>query len=107
MYRIIRFGHGFDPAIIVSPHNASPNTPDVKYYRYEGWRNHNSAPGIEEINKEAAICYFSGQADGIGFEMPPEEIFPSLEAAFQYITKKRKEWGRQELARRGIPSDEE
>lgn len=110
MYRIIRFGHGFDPAIIVSPHNASPNTPDVKYYRckyWEYWQNHNFAPGIEEISKEVAMRYFSGQADGMGFEMPPEEIFPSLEAVIQYITKKIDEWGKKELEKRGIHSDED
>ncbi len=94
MFKMIRCGSGFDPVIMVSPPEANPDTPDAKYYRCASWQIGNHQPGVfNEISRGTAISYFSGIADGIGFEKPPADTFPTLDAALQYITKKLEELG--------------
>lgn len=108
MYKIIRCGIGFNPVIVVSPPDANPDTPNAKYYRYASWQIGNHQPEVfNEIDKKIAMGYFSGQADGIGFEKPPADIFPSLEIALQYVLEKRNEWGRKRLQEMGIHSEED
>lgn len=98
MYKIIRCGSGFDPVIVVSPPDAGPDTPNAKYYRCASWQIGNHQPEIfNEISKDEAVGYFSGQADGMGFEVPPAENFPSLKSAQHYIREKRNEWSRNQL----------
>lgn len=108
MFRIIRCGTGFDPVIIVSPPDAGPNTPDAKYYRCASWQIGDHQPGMfNEISRNMAISYFSGIADGIGFEVPPTDIFPTLEATLSFVTEKNNEWGRKRLRELGINPDKD
>jgi len=90
MFRMIRCGYTFNTVIMVSPPEAGPDTPDAKFYRYAAWQIGDHKPGVfNEINYNTAITYFSGIADGIGFEPLPEDTFPSLEAALQYVNERR------------------
>ena len=89
-YRIIRCGSGFGLVVVISPPDADIGAPDARYYRCASWK----APGIQqlwqfdEISDLEALLYFSGQADGLGYETPPEEIFPTLELALSYAREK-------------------
>lgn len=110
MFKIIRCGEGYDPVIVVSPPEAgvTPNMPGVKYYRYASWGIGGRQSGVfSEIGCNEALGYFSGMADGIGFEAVPSDVFPSLEATFQYVMKKRNEWGRKRLKEMGINPDQD
>lgn len=100
-YKIIRFGTGFDPVIVVSLPDACPDTADANYYRLASWQIGDQKPEVfNEISRNEALSYFSGIADGIGFEEPPEEIFPTLDAVFQYVAEERNEWVRKRLMER-------
>lgn len=106
MFKIIRCGAGFDPVIMVSPPDAGLDTLDAKFYRCASWQIGNHQPGVfNKVNRDLAISYFSGIADGIGFEVPPTDIFPTLEAALSFVTEKRNEWGRKRLQELGIDPD--
>ena len=92
MFRMIRCGSGFDPVIMVSSPDAGSYTPGAKYYRRASWQIDGQQRGVfNEISRDEAIGYFSGIADGIGFETLPKDIFETLEAALQYIEKKQNE----------------
>ena len=93
MFKIIRCGAGFDPVIMVSPSDATPDTPDIKCYRCASWKIGDHEPDVfNEISKNSAISYFSGIADGIGYEKPPNNTFPSLEVALSFVLAKRDEY---------------
>ncbi|MBM4402288.1 MAG: hypothetical protein FJ044_03525, partial [Candidatus Cloacimonetes bacterium] len=97
-FRIIRLGTDFDPVIVVSPPDAGPDTVDAKYYRLASWQIGDDQPGVfNEISGKEAMSYFSGLADGVGFEEPPAKIFQSLDAVLQFVTKRRNEWYAQRL----------
>ena len=107
MFRMIRCGSGFDPVIVVSPPEANTDTPGAKFYRCASWEIGDHQPDVfNEISPDMALGYFSGIADGIGFEALPADIFPSLGVALQYVIKKRNEWGRKRLEELGINLDE-
>ncbi len=108
MFKMIRCGDGFDLVIMVSPPEAGFDTPGAKYYRCASWQILDHQPDVfNEIDRDLASSYFSGIADGLGFEEPPADIFPSLEAALRYITEKRNELGRKRLEELGINPDED
>ena len=93
MYKIIRSGTGFALVILVSPPDATPEMPDAKYYRYASWQIGGDKPFVfNEIHQDCALGYFGGIADGIGFESPPEEIFPSLDSALDFVKEKNLAW---------------
>ncbi|MEK9207132.1 MAG: hypothetical protein AAB922_01520 [Patescibacteria group bacterium] len=97
MFKMIRCGKGFDPVIMVTPHNAQPGMPRAKYYRFESTRWVGGKPPkvFCEIDADTAMSYFSGHADGMGFEIPPERTFKTLEEAAQFIQEQtRKEEAR-------------
>ena len=92
MFKMIRCGTGFDPVIMVSPADAKPDTPEAKFYRCASWQIHDHQPDVlNEISRNIALSYFSGIADGIGFEIPPSDIFPTLEEALLFVIAKRNE----------------
>lgn len=100
MYRIIRCGTSFELVIVVSPHDATPKTKDAKFYRYATWQIGDHQPEkLNEINKDTAISYFSGIADGIGFAPPPDAVFPTLDDTLQYIKKEKMKTRRKCLRR--------
>lgn len=101
VYKMVRCGSGFDPVIMVSPPDAGPNTLEAKYYRCASWQIGDHQPGVfNEISRNMAISYFSGIADGIGFEDPLTDTFPTLDAALQYVTEKKNEWDRKQSEKR-------
>jgi hypothetical protein len=86
MFRIIRAGIGFSLVILVSPEDAGPDNPDAKLYRYATWEIEGNAAGaFHEISIPNALGYFSGIADGLGFEKLPKEPFISIEEALSYV----------------------
>ena len=92
MFKIIRLGTGFDPVIVVSPPMSSPGT-DAKFYRLASWQIGTEKAGeFHEITQDCALGYFSGIADGIGYEIPPDKSFESLESVLTFITKERDAW---------------
>lgn len=108
MYKIIRLGLGFDPVIVITPADATLNTPHVRYYRLALLPIGNDQPDVfNEIDEETAMRYFSGQADGMGFEALPEFSFPTLADAEAYVEEKRNEWIRNRLKNSGIESEED
>lgn len=104
MFKMIRVGTGFEIVIMVSPPEAAAKrTPDAKYYRYASWQIYDDEPDVfNEIHPDRATSYFMGIADGIGYEPPPEDIFPSIEAATEFVDKKRSEYARKRLEEMGI-----
>lgn len=106
MFKIIRCGTGFDPVIMVSPPDAGPDTPDAKYYRCSSRQIGDYQPdAFNEVSRDMATSYFSGMADGIGFEIPPADIFPTLEAALSFVVEKRNDWIRKRLQELGVNSN--
>lgn len=104
MYRIIRAAKYFETVIVVSPPDATPDTQNTKFYRYVSAPVHDCP--FSEIDKETAMRYFSGQADGMGFEMLPKEPFLSLDDVLWYINEKRSELYKKRLEERGLDSEE-
>lgn len=91
MFKMIRCGANFCLVIMVSPAEAEPEDLDAKFYRYATWQIDDHQPGIfNEISRSLALSYFSGNADGLGFEPRPAENFPTLEAAVEYINTHQK-----------------
>lgn len=87
MFKIIRCGDSYDLVIAVTPHTTTPKTAEAdgaKFYRYL-----NDARGktirFTEITYDAAMRYFSGQADGLGIVPPPAQTFDSLEAVVDWV----------------------
>lgn len=106
MFKIIRCGIGFELVILISPPGAGPDTPDAKYYRYASWQIGDHRPGVfNEIIPKMAMTYFSGIADGLGFETPPANVFPTLDDALLYVEEKNKEWCLEKLKTIGIKPD--
>ena len=90
MYKMIRCGSGFEVVILVSPPDADWDTPDAKFYLWQ-WRLGrllDDFTEFTEISKETALGYFSGMADGLGFESPPDDIFSTLDDALRYVKEK-------------------
>ena len=91
MYKIIRCGTYYELVIVVSPHDATSKTENVKFYRYATWQIGDHQPEqLNEINKDTAFSYFSGIADGSGYASPPDTVFPTLDDILQYIKKEKK-----------------
>lgn len=89
-FKIIRCGSFCDLVIAVTPANAGPDSKNARYYRFASWQIYDNQPEtLNEIDRDLAITYFSGIADGIGFEFPPKRTFPSLEAVLKHIRKRR------------------
>ncbi len=95
MFKMIRCGKCFDFVIMVTPSDARPDTPEAKYFRYASWQIGSSPPNVfREIDAQTALSYFSGHADGMGFEIPPERTFGTLEEAVQFIQEQSEEKAR-------------
>ena len=95
MFKMIRCGRFFDPVIMVTPSDAQPNTSGAKYFRYASRRMGNNPPNVFcEIDAQTALSYFSGHADGMGFEIPLERTFNTLEEAVQFIQEQSEEKAR-------------
>ncbi|MDO8471903.1 MAG: hypothetical protein Q7S64_01965 [bacterium] len=112
MYKMIRCGADFCLVIVVTPYDATPQTADAHFYRYADWiieTGKESERGqLVEIDQHLALSYFSGIADGIGFEVPPDDDFPDLAAALAFINEKREavyQQARAELIAAGIDPD--
>ena len=90
MYKIIRCGSNYELVIVVTPADADPDTKEAKFYRLAFWPINGYQPGIfHEISRNCAIGYFSGQADGLGWQYYPDEPFESLEAVLAYVNQCR------------------
>lgn len=83
MYRIIRVGEGYCLVIVEDLSTQS------KFYRYADWRIGEYEPYIlNEIPSDQVPGYFSGHADGLGFEILPEHTFDSLDSVTKFIEGK-------------------
>ena len=93
MYQIVRIGSGYDPIIVVSPYGTGPFSTEGAGHlldsRNEGW---------QEISLDAVACYFSGIADGMGFEVPPKDDFESLAAVEAWVASNRPHFTDEERA---------
>ena len=84
---------GYDLVIAISPHDAGPDTTDATFYRLAAWQIGNNKAGIfHEIERDNALTYFSGIADGMGWSDIPEQIFNSLKDAQTYTQQAHKEF---------------
>jgi hypothetical protein len=90
MFKIIRCGEGFELVIVKSPADGPIGQPGAHYYRYAVWQIGDHFPGVfNEITEREAWGYFSGHADGLGFEDVPEQIFETLDQVIEFIRKER------------------
>ncbi|MBI3631868.1 MAG: hypothetical protein HY225_00250 [Candidatus Vogelbacteria bacterium] len=106
MYTIIRCGARYCCVILVTPANAGPDTQDAKYYRFADWEIGDHKSGVfNEITRNTALGYFSGMADGLGFEDCPRDPFPTLDVALKFVTEKRDELMRKLFLEIGIDPD--
>ena len=88
MYKIIRCGSNYELVIVVTPADAKPDTEGAKFYRLASWQIGKDQPRVfNEISHDCAMGYFSGQADGLGWQDYPNEPFESLEAILEYINR--------------------
>jgi len=86
--------------MVTPPSAVQKETPGAKYYRYATWRcDEESPPDVfNEVTRETAHGYFSGPGENFGFEPIPPKIFPSLEAATQFVEEKRAVWAKKRQA---------
>lgn len=92
-FRIIRLGQGYSLAIVQTPPGTLEDTahPEgVRWYRWADWKigEHDAFTWVE-INENGVMGYFSGHADGLGYELPPETLYPSLDAVANFLMEKR------------------
>ena len=107
MFKIIRCGFGYGLVIVVSPPDADVRTPGAKFYRFADWQIYEHEPWVfNEISADVALGYFSGIADGLGFEIVTTDTFPSLEATLEYVKKKNEEHLREMLKKIGKTPEE-
>lgn len=84
--KIIRAGSSYGLVIAVSPENATLDFPNAKYFIFADWEIRKREPlKFHEINQEETLSYFSGQADGCGFEEIPNRIFQTIEELTQFV----------------------
>jgi hypothetical protein len=86
-FKVIRCGINYDLVVAVSPHTASPQSAEIdgaKFYRYLN-DSRGRAIQFQEITYEAAMRYFSGHADGLGFEPLPTQSFASLDVMIDWV----------------------
>ncbi len=75
---------------MVTPADASPDTLDAKYLRFASWKINDEPPNqLNPIDTIQVPGYFSGQADGLGFETPPPFLFESEGDVLQFIIERR------------------
>lgn len=92
MYKIIRCGLNYDCVIAVSPPDATPFSENAKAFRFTTWRIDKEKTRVfHEITLRDALSYFSGIADGIGFDHVPDKLFASLEEMTDYVIELRRE----------------
>jgi len=96
-FQIIRLSEGFALAIAVSPYGADFKTLGRRYFFYDA--EGRGPKEFVEVSEDRVTGYFSGHADGMGYEIPPDDVFAGLEAVFQWVAEKRGEWAKAELAK--------
>jgi hypothetical protein len=91
--KLIRLSEGFDIGAAVMPADAKPTDADAAFYAINFNILGNDGPRgtFFPITRERMECFGSGQMDGIGWEICPDEAFESLDAAKAWIEQKRKE----------------
>ena len=89
-FRIIRAGAWYRPAILVALPDAEPEDSSAHYYELNhlkdgrgilGWKNGR----FNKITEREAMFALGPMTVSWGFAEPPEEVFPSLEAAIAFI----------------------
>lgn len=84
MYKIVRIAQHYELAIVSVVDN-----PDA-FLRYATWEINGQQPFIfHQIYPEEAQDYFSPQADGLGWETPPNQLFDTLDQVSRYILSQR------------------
>lgn len=90
MYRIIRVGYEYSLVIVTDQPEDSEHSKSDRYWRYATWRIHGHRPHIiHEITRKTALSYFSGMADGVGFESIPKQSFNDLGEVLAFINDKQ------------------
>jgi len=74
-YRVIRASEDYEIIVVVSPEDADPEDECTFYAR----RKQGDERKVTEVTKKAAMQYFSGIADGMGWGKLPDKVFSSLE----------------------------
>ncbi|MFC1656740.1 hypothetical protein ACFL14_02165 [Patescibacteria group bacterium] len=96
MFKIIRCSSGYSVVILISPSDAEIESPEAIFYRIELGIGHSK---VNKISRNQARSYFSGQSDGMGFEILPEDIFGSVEEVISFVREKNKHWAQERLAK--------
>jgi len=92
MFAIIRCGKNYNLVVVVTPADAGPDTEGAKFYRFATWKIGDHEPGVfNEISKNHAVGYFSGHADGLGWEALSRDGFESLDVILEHIKSHRRE----------------
>ena len=90
MYKMIRAGTGYGVVIIVTPADATPNTPGVQCFERKNWKvGDNPVDTFYEISTLSAQLGFSGHADAWGYAELPKESFESIEKVDEWIKEQR------------------
>jgi hypothetical protein len=86
-YRIIRLSEDCGVVIIVSPANAEVWAEDNKYWLM----NHNikKFETFKEVNSDAALGYFGGIADGLGWGPIPDITFEEIKDAEKWVLESK------------------
>ncbi len=90
---IIRLSEGFDIAVVICPADATSEDECTTFYEIVfGILAEKERRGVFiPIPREKAASFVSGQMDGIGWEICPDDHFPDLDAAKAWIERKRTE----------------
>lgn len=92
-FKFIRVAFGYNVVIAVSPADSTSKTEGSKFYRYdadEGFGEVDAPKDLfTEIPKREALSYFSGHADGLGWEELPNNTFTSIQEMIDFVNEKR------------------
>jgi len=84
-YRLIRCSLEYGFVIAVTPADAGPTDAIASYYRCADWRiGDQEADRFHEVSRDEALSYFSGQAAHMGFGIPPDREFATLDDALAW-----------------------
>ena len=88
-FRVIRVSSNYRLVVLVSPEDAGPED-ECEIFVHNNVACKQKKVVFKKSTRRIAICYFSGQADGLGFGEMPNAPFGSLREAADW-TKERQE----------------
>jgi len=91
-FEVIRVSSDYQVVILIDPPGAKPEDADKTVYEHNGYISDNDEGDyFTDISTHAALGYFSGQADGMGWGEIPAKPFDTLAEAEEWARMMQKQ----------------